>query len=289
MTAPFVVAGIDASPCAEQALDWAADEAFTRDVQLRIAHSWLMSDRRLAGGSRPDWAAAAEQGGADLLGTAEQRAREHRPGLDVTTALLSDEPVTCLLNMAEGAELLVVGSRGLNRFSALLLGSVSYALATYAPVPVTVVRFHHDTGTAMPPKPVVLGLGPGEAQEPVEFAFAEAEHRAVPLRAVRAWLYPQVVPGHMVVPPDEAAEQNQLASEDIEHALAPGRKSRPNVPVTTWVGLGEPEAALVEASHDASLLVVGARRHRGRFAMPLGPVARRVLHHAACPVTVVPV
>lgn len=174
-------------------------------------------------------------------------------------------------------------------FASLLLGSVSLALATHSPVPVAVVPAAHGASGASSPPPVVLGVAPGEPLPPVEFAFAEAERRAAPLRAVRAWLFPQTVPGHMVVSSEEATEQNRLAGEETELALAPGREGFPGVPVTTYIGLTEPETALVEASRDASVLVIGARRHRGHLAMPLGTVARRVLHHAACPVVVVPV
>jgi nucleotide-binding universal stress UspA family protein len=45
-----------------------------------------------------------------------------------------------LLNAAEGADLLVVGSRGRGAFRSMLLGSVSLACALHSPSPVTVVR-----------------------------------------------------------------------------------------------------------------------------------------------------
>jgi nucleotide-binding universal stress UspA family protein len=51
---------------------------------------------------------------------------------------------------------------------------------------------------------------------------------------------------------------------------------------------GSARKVLLEASHGADLLVVGARRRPGHFGLQLGLVAHTVLHHAACPVAVVP-
>lgn len=53
---------------------------------------------------------------------------------------------------------------------------------------------------------------------------------------------------------------------------------------------GPTAGLLVEASHHADLLVTGARRHgEGRHGMLLGSVTQALLHHARCPVAVVPV
>ena len=51
---------------------------------------------------------------------------------------------------------------------------------------------------------------------------------------------------------------------------------------------GHARDALLAVSCQADLLVVGARRRHGHFGLQLGLVAHGVLHHAACPVAVVP-
>lgn len=51
---------------------------------------------------------------------------------------------------------------------------------------------------------------------------------------------------------------------------------------------GPARKVLLDASADADLLVVGAQRRHGHFGLQLGGVAHAVLHHAACPVAVVP-
>ncbi|WP_269858254.1 universal stress protein [Streptomyces sp. RPT161] len=280
---PNVIVGIDASSGAEAALDWAADVAVARHDQLRICHAWRVAVHPLLDADRGHLVEAARDAAEELVTRAERRVRERHPELDVTTELLPGEPAVNLMSMAEGADLLVVGARGLNRFTALLLGSVSETLAAHSTCPLAVVRT-----TASGEGPLVVGVAPDEPQEPVEFAFAEAERRDVPVRAVRGWLYPQTLPGHVVVPALEAVERDRAERKEVTALLAPVRERFPTVAVRIEVGLAEPEAALVDASGEASLVVVGARRNRGRFGLPLGPVTRRVLHHARCPVVVVP-
>jgi nucleotide-binding universal stress UspA family protein len=71
---------------------------------------------------------------------AAQRARE--AGVDAVPHVAHGDVVTCITEaaVAVGAELLVVGSRGMGSLSGAVLGSVSHALVRHSPVPVTIVR-----------------------------------------------------------------------------------------------------------------------------------------------------
>ncbi len=283
-----VVVGIDPSDAATRALDWAADEAARRGVELRIAHSWGTALFLPETGGRatvPMGDVAAEK----FLEEAAERVRTRHSGLTVSVELLPEEPVTGLLRLSWQAALLVVGARGLNRFSSLLLGSVSQRLVTHAACPVVVVRGEQPPPGAAPAGEIVLGAAPGEPYAPVEFAFAEASWSHAPLRAVRTWMYPQTFPGYITVPPNEEAERDRAEREELATVLLRARTAHPDVQVVEQVALDQPEAALVEASRNASLVVVGARRHRPPFALPLAATVQRVLHHAHCPVAVVPV
>ena len=51
---------------------------------------------------------------------------------------------------------------------------------------------------------------------------------------------------------------------------------------------GHARAVLSDASRDADLLVIGARRRQRHFGLQLGRVTHGVLHHSACPVVIVP-
>ena len=287
-----VVVGIDTSLRAQQALDWAADEASRRGVPLHIAHSWSLAPYQVPAGERGDIAEHLLQAARQLVHQAEERVRERHGGIEVSSQLLSERAVPGLVHLAEHADLLVVGARGHNRLSSALLGSVSQGLAAYTACPLVVL-----TGTPAPSAPgehsatgraVVLGAAPGEAAAPVEFAFAEAVRRGVPLRGIRTWMYPPAYPGIVAVPPVEESTRTRAETADLAEVLAAGRKAFPDVPVVTEVRVDEADAALVDASAGAALVVLGAERHQRRFTLPMGPVTHRVLHHAHCPVAVVP-
>jgi len=75
----------------------------------------------------------------------------------------------------------------------------------------------------------------------------------------------------------------------VEQLLAPARAAHPSVRVTVVIELGMAEEAIVNASKEASLVVVGAhRKHTRHLSLPIGRVPHRVLHLAAVPVAVIP-
>ncbi|QKV91401.1 universal stress protein [Streptomyces sp. NA02950] len=86
---------------------------------------------------------------------------------------------------------------------------------------------------------------------------------------------------------DGRADHAQHAAGLLAEALG-GATGQPLVPVTHRAVEATARKALLDASARADLLVVGARRRQGHFGMQLGPVNHAVLHHAHCPVAVVP-
>lgn len=304
-TVRSVVVGVDASIHARAALDWAADEAVLRGVPLRIAHAWIPAPHRVPGTDGVGAVTGMLQAAEEMLARAGSRVQERHSGLRVDFELLPEEAVPGLIRLAENAELLVVGSRGLSRFSSVLIGSVSQSLVAHVSCPVVVFRgaseseaiepsaadaaFEPSVAATVPgPGAVVLGAAPGEVAGPVEFAFAEADRRGVSLLAVHTWMYPASYSGFMVMPPDDSVERNDEEIRDLTEVLAAALKEYPDVKVFTEVGMDEPATALVRASAGAGLVVLGANRHRNRFALQIGRVAQQVLHHAHAPVAVVP-
>ena len=130
-----IVVGVDGSEGCRRALQWAVEEARVRDVRVRAVLAWTYLDQPTgafdAAYGAPNARALLDQVLADVLTDA--------PDVEVEREVVCDLPVRALLDAARGADLLVVGSRGLGGFKGLLLGSVSQQLVQHAPCPIVVV------------------------------------------------------------------------------------------------------------------------------------------------------
>lgn len=131
-----VVVGVDGSPASERALSIAFDEASRRGVDLMAVHVWSDHTDDFVDGywaNLGDWAkeALAER----LAGWAERY-----PDVTVYRIVEKDRPARRLLDHAEKAQLLVVGSHGRGGFTRMMLGSVSAAVVHGARMPVIVAR-----------------------------------------------------------------------------------------------------------------------------------------------------
>ncbi len=139
--------GIDGSEGAAQALRFAAEEARLRGARLEAVLAWgLLDQPGVPGGTAFD----PHFGDADaraFLEAAVERAIGDDPGVTVELVPVCDLPARALLERAVGADLLVVGARGLGGFRGLLLGSVSHQVVQHAPCPVAVVRARSEGGS----------------------------------------------------------------------------------------------------------------------------------------------
>ncbi|MBK3633569.1 universal stress protein [Streptomyces sp. MBT97] len=283
-----IVVGVDGSGSSLRAVDWAADEAALRGVPLRLVYASLWE--RYEGESlAEDVGKPSEQVRAeDIVRTAARRAALRRDGVPVTTAVLPEEPEYALVREGHTACALVLGTRGRSGVVELLLGSVGLAVAAHADCPVIVVRGAHDNqvraGTA---GRVVVGVGEqGADSAALRFAVREASLRGATLEAVRAWRCPaHENTDHPLLAGEPARLHEQQAAEVLEQAL----KGVPeDVDLRRDTVEGPARRVLVNASHGADLLVVGARRRPGHRGLQLGRVSHGVLHHSACAVAVVP-
>lgn len=134
-----IVVGIDSSEHAKMALRWALEEAKRRGAELELVHAYptpeltsmpaiitLPSDEELRQGAEATIAAVLDEvGGAQ--------------GVEVTYRVEPGGAARVLTAAAEGADLLVLGARGLGGFRGLLLGSVSQQAVAHSPCPVVVI------------------------------------------------------------------------------------------------------------------------------------------------------
>jgi len=138
-----IVVGIDGSPCSRAALLWAVEEARLRSASLRVVHAWWalpeLAPGPVAVGN--DWQACSERAQKLVEQFVDETAPHARSEIDLSAVAIQGVTASeALIREARDADLLVVGSRGLGGFAALLLGSVSQQCAQHAHCPVTIVR-----------------------------------------------------------------------------------------------------------------------------------------------------
>jgi nucleotide-binding universal stress UspA family protein len=300
----------------DDALDWACQEAGRRGAPVRVLHAYAREQLYPWGYGYPlpvgDLAGVEEKMRArasSLLEEAAERVRARYPGLPLTATLAGSSPDAGLVTASRDATLLVVGRherppRGASH------GSVSLSVAAHAACPIVVVPSPPAEGAAAAdadgsgdievmahagPPPTLAALFAGqvvvgvddspEAADAVGFAFTQASARGVGLVALHAWWVDPVL-----LAPSMPVDWNEMGAADqgaIDGLLAPWRARCPEVKVTRILARMSTAEALVTASSDAELLVVGSRGRGGFARLLLGSVSRKVLQHARCPVAVV--
>jgi nucleotide-binding universal stress UspA family protein len=146
-----------------------------------------------------------------------------------------------------------------------------------------------------PGQPIVVGVdGSEDSKNAMRWAARQAELTGATLTAVTAWQLP-VSFGTAWQMPATYGRSHDFAQEDfaedarktlhaaIDEVLGEDRR----VSVTPQLVIGHAAQVLIEASREASLLVVGGRGHGGFAGMVLGSVSQHCVSHAACPVVVV--
>ncbi len=281
--APILV-GVDGSSFSARALDWAVEEASRRGRPLWLICAWELDyTAGMIGTLIPLLQQECEQ----ILAQARQQVAARDPELRVTTATVQGQPAAALIEASGRACLVVVGSRGLGSFQGALAGSTSIAVAAHAHCPVVVVHEQVQSGELA--RRVVVGVDGSEGSgETLRFAFEQANERGLGVSVVHAWgvtfLEGVFALGGLIEGLEELRrEQEALAGQWV----SPWREKFPSVEVQITVTQARPVDALVEASREAQLLVVGSRGHGGFTRLLLGSVTRGVLHRAACPVAVI--
>lgn len=278
--------GVDGSVGSDAAVVWAAAYAVAHRRPLTLVHGAgapgvtdLMSD---VVETRKELRISGRRVTDHALGVAQKAG----PGLDIDVHVELQEPRSLLVEAAEGAHLLVLGSRGHGAVLSLLLGSVSVALAAHAPCPVVVVRPAADD--ADDSRPVVVGIdGTPDSAGALTFAFelASVQHR--PLEVVHAagdeWLFPAPDPGGPAQLEEVTSDWQLLLAESVAGYV----EKFPDVAFSSTVLHGSAAGALIAASEHASTVVVGARGRSALTKRLLGSVSRSVVEHAHCTVTVV--
>lgn len=141
-TGPVVV-GVDTSPGAATALDFALAHAARSGAPVLAVHAAYVEPGLPLNVPPGFWVqseAAALEEEAEATAAVVDRAAKHYPDVRVTLNSPREHPVEALLGAAPDAALIVVGNRGLGGFTGLMLGSVSQGVLSTAECPVAVAR-----------------------------------------------------------------------------------------------------------------------------------------------------
>jgi nucleotide-binding universal stress UspA family protein len=288
-----VLVGVDGSPTARHALEWAVDEAVRRGWRLHLVCAYTIPVTAGIAGeiTTPlvDDEAVREVAEHSVADAAEAvRSRPDAP--PVTTEVVYGDAAGVLVDASAEAGLAVVGKRGRGGFASRLLGGCSSALPAHAMCPTVVVplREHDDLPPAERRAEVVVGVdGSPASAHAADVAATFAEVRGWPLTLLCA--VPVSVPTLAWLP--TAMDPDPLAAEvrtELDAAADAVRSHHRGVEVRTCLSHDSPARSLTEASRTAGLVVVGARGHGGFTGMLLGSVSQAVLQHSCAPVLVVP-
>jgi nucleotide-binding universal stress UspA family protein len=212
---------------------------------------------------------------------------------ETTTRVIEGEPREEIPRVAEesGADLIVVGARGLSAVKGWLLGSVSTAVVHHAPCPVLVVK-----GRSPGLRKAILAVdGSPDSMAAVQFFASLALEPSLAIRLVGVAEPPHLpiaAPELLGAPLQSALEELRQARQLRLHGVL-SKLVAELEPRVADIGhraiFGHPAEEIVAAAGEAGadLVVVGARGLGPVKRLALGSVSERVLHHASCSVLVV--
>jgi len=271
-----VVVGLDGSPSAAAAVEFAAAEALALAVPLRIVHGyvWPLLYACLANVPyRPgEWEPA--EAAKTMVNAAARRVRSTDPHPVVETAVASGSGGAVLLDEAEHASLVVIGARGSGGIAGVLSGPVAGYLSARAHCPLVIVPEGHSP--AADGGQICVGVdGSPASLSALRLAAEWALRRHASVEAVH-------------VATDRHDIGSRQASAVLDGWIADATHDLAGVSVRPVIVRGSnPVDALTAAARSARLLVIGGRRH-ALLTAGLGALGRGVVKRTTIPVVIVP-
>ena len=192
-----------------------------------------------------------------------------------------------LVELSRTAHMVVMEQRDLTRLQRVFTGSVSGGVAGRSAVEVVVVP-----ELWQPPEGfinrVVAGVGDWRGANGLfEHAFGVTDEQQASLRLVHSWDLPSVYQDSLIDAMAVEQWRDEVAVQ-IEAAFAAAHRRHPRVKATVDVMHSRPADALLEASREADLMVLGRRDVAHPAVQHAGSLTRALLRVAECPVSVVP-
>jgi nucleotide-binding universal stress UspA family protein len=279
-----VVVGVDGSERNLAALSWAMADAVRRGRPLHLVSVACRSTMPPAPWTEDSTIQYSPDETERMVGRTRRRCRAEVA--DVSTEVPVGVPSKELLRTLRAGDELVVGRRGVGPAERVILGSTSIEVAGRSPVPAVIVPDDWDQ-VAGSSGPVVAGVDGTERDLAVlDFAFGLAASAATRLIVVHAW----EEPSPNLWEGDHARDWTKRAEAALLERLDPWVRRFPGIDLVCVAPASAPGRALLDASVGAQMVVVGRFAGVHHFLGFSGfSTCRKVLHHATCPVGVVPV
>lgn len=287
-----IVVATDFAEPSERALAWGARIARLHGSRLTLVHA-VSPPMPVADFAAPPLA-VDEQVREAARERLERALREgHLAGIEADTVLADGLPSQAILDAADetGADLVVVGTRGLTGFRHLLLGSTAERIVQGARVPVLSVHAADE----VPPAGLRTFLVPTDFSADAEAALATADQCFAPLEAET-----RVILLHVYHVPAEyrsygagsfsrwSEKLSAQVGERLETVAAPLRRQGHEIEVVTAEGTPSEVIVREAAERGADLIAMGTHGRSGLAHLLLGSTAERVVQHAPCPVLTLP-
>jgi nucleotide-binding universal stress UspA family protein len=280
---PEIIVGIDESPGARDALEFAARFAEVSGAALRLASVFPYSDTPSRASSQA-YRHELERQAEELL----DRTATSAP-VAARMAIAHTSPPHALHDLAvrSGAALVVVGSTHRGPVGRVVPGSTGERLLHGSPCPVAIVPSGYSA--ADPVKTIGVGYDASDESEAALAAACELARRfGASLRVIHVYDINHLGnPAYMGVPgyTDVSEDFERRQREGLDEAIAalPDDVSAEAVFVSGAAG-----TELAAQSEQVDLMVAGSRGYGPRAAVLLGGVTHTLIRKAACPVVLLP-
>lgn len=287
-----IVVGVDGSGASMAAVTWAAKLASARGLELEIVHGLQIAALCYGGVGLAGIDVlfdAVRQDGERVLAEARRLVTTVDKDLVLGSDMPTETPAPLLIERSRRARMVVVGATGSGGFAGMVLGTTAATLVSHAHSPVAVIRGREGSTHIPGTGPVVVGIdGSPTSEQAIAAAFEEASLRGVPLVAVHAWsdvTYEDFSGIVRIMPQWESVVEGE--ERLLAQRLAGWQEKYPDVEIRRELRRDRPRQALLDASENAQLVVVGSRGRGGFTGLLLGSTSQALVHHAGCPVLVV--
>lgn len=279
-----IVVGADASAESREAIGWALAEAGPEDTVV-VVHAWdvpVVAGYEVAVAIDPT---EIERAAGGFLAEVVEEIGDTR----IESVLAQGHPGRSIVEAGAEAEMIVVGHRGSGKASVILGSTANYVLH-HTERPVVLIRGSH----ADRPRHVVVGvddhgLDGDSAENPSVRAlrYAYGLRNVARIDVVHSWFTPGVAAGMFSNAGADMERMDAAALAIVENVRRVAGPAPAGVEVVSQAERGTAGFALIEASRDADLVVVGSRGRGGFLGLLLGSTSLEVAAHSHAPVAII--